>query len=96
MSSDFVTVLDGVLAYNDEAWEMKKKLPEVKAEIDRLGEFRARKAGAILLTSQDGYYNHDRCIKDFEKAIGKMHLKYNNFSVTQILREINFVDLQGT
>ena len=72
MSSDFITVLDGLLAYNDEAWAVKKEDPAVKLEIERLGEYRARKAGSIMLTSVDGYYNHDKCVADFEKAIGNI------------------------
>ena len=70
MSSDFVTPLDGFLAYNDESWALKKEEPEIKAEIEKYGEYRARKAGAILQTSSDGYYNHEKCLYDFKKAIG--------------------------
>ena len=72
MSSDFVTITDGILAYNDEAWALKKEDPIVKAEIAQIGEYRARKAGEIMNTSRDGYYDHDKCIKDFRKAIGKL------------------------
>ena len=82
MSSDFVTVLDGILAYNDEAWALKKEDPIVKAEIAQIGEYRARKAGEIMNTSRDGYYQHEKCVKDFRKAIGKMItliVKFNNF-----------------
>jgi len=70
MSSDFVTILDGILSYNDEAWARKKEDPLIKAEIAKYGEYRARKAGLVMQTSVDGYYNNDRCILDFEKACG--------------------------
>jgi len=61
-------VLDGIVRYNDEAWQVKKEEADVKAEIAKLGEERARRAGDILDTSQDGYYNSKKCVENFEKA----------------------------
>ena len=86
MSSDFVTVLDGILAYNDEAWALKKEDPIVKAEIAKIGEYRARKAGEIMFTSTDGYYNHERCVKDFLKAIGKLLFCPNKFPIRKSMK----------
>ena len=65
MTSDFVTVLDGPLRYNDEAWEIVKQQDDIKQKINKLGEERARRAGAILDVSTDGYYNSLKCIEDF-------------------------------
>ena len=85
MTSDFVTPLDGILAYNDAAWEIKKHEPEFqrlladppkqqgstkRIESRETREYKARKAGSILMTSTDGYYEHNRCIEDFKKACG--------------------------
>ena len=68
MTSDFVTVLDGSLHYNSDTWEEIKEKEEIKEEIKKHEEERARRAGAILDVSSDGYYNAEKCIKDFEKA----------------------------
>ena len=68
MTSDFVTILDGIVRYNDDAWENIKNNEDVKEEIDRIGEERARRAGVILDTGTDGYYTADRCIPDFVKV----------------------------
>ena len=48
MTSDFVTILDGILTYNDEAWDALKDSEIVKNDIEVLGEDRARRAGVIL------------------------------------------------
>ena len=68
MTSDFVTILDGALHYNDEAWKVAKEVPEVKEEIAAVGERRARRAGAVLDVSSQGYYNTERCVPDFKKV----------------------------
>ena len=68
MTSDFVTVLDGFVQYHDGPWEELKKNEDIKAEIKKLGEDRARRAGSILDVSKDGYYNADKCTADFVKV----------------------------
>ena len=68
MTSDFVSVLDGILRYNDESWDKLKTSAAVQADIERLGEERARRAGVILDVSQDGYYCSEKCIEDFVKV----------------------------
>ena len=68
MSSDFVTVLGGILRYSDDAWEAAQEDPEVAAQIKELGEERARRAGAVLDVSSDGYYTSEKCRKDFNKV----------------------------
>ena len=72
MTSDFVTVLDGIVRYNDDIWEELKETEEVKAEIKKKGKERARMAGCILDVSADGYYNSEKCTADFEKVRGKI------------------------
>ena len=73
MTSDFVTVLDGILRYNDRTWETLKNEDDVKADIKRLGEERARRAGVILDVSSDGYYNSEKCTADFVKVYFALH-----------------------
>ena len=68
MTCDFATILDGIVEYNDDAWDNIKDDPSVKMEIEKVGEARARRAGVILDTSKDGYYTRDLCIPDFEKV----------------------------
>ena len=68
MTSDFVTVLDGILRYNDKAWDTIKTEPDVIAEIEKIGEERARRAGLILDVSKDGYYTAEKCVPDFIKV----------------------------
>ena len=68
MTSDYVDVVHGVLRYTDEAWEMVKQEEEVKEEIAKYGEERARKAGVVLEPSKDGYFTADKCIPDFKKV----------------------------
>ena len=68
MTSDFVTILDGILRYNDETWEALKEREEVKADIKKKGEERTRRAGMILDVSADGYYNSEKCVADFVKV----------------------------
>ena len=68
MTSDFVTVVDGIVRYNDKAWEIIKNDPAVQQKIMEVGEERARRAGVILDTSTDGYYTTATCIPDFEKV----------------------------
>ena len=68
MTSDMVSVCDGVVRYNDEAWEVVKQQEEVKAEIKKKGEERTRRAGSILDITVDGYYNGAKCVADFEKV----------------------------
>ena len=68
MTSDFCTILDGFLDYNDEEWDKIKDTPEVKSEIGAVGERRARRSGCVLDVSSQGYYNTERCIPDFEKV----------------------------
>ena len=69
MTSDFATILDGFLQYNNKAWEKIKDTPEVKAEIAAVGERRARRAGSVLDVSSQGYYNVSLCVPDFLKVI---------------------------
>ena len=65
MTSDFVSIKDGFLRYNDEVWEEVKNSEDVRDEIIRVGEERARRAGSILDVTVDGYYNSDRyCVSD--------------------------------
>ena len=68
MTSDFVTMLDAILIYSDKVWEKVKEREEVKEEIKKHGEERARKAGVILDVATDGYYNSELCLKDFLKV----------------------------
>ena len=70
MTTDFVTVLDGFVRYNDVTWNELKKEESVKDEIKRRGEERTRRAGSILDVSSDGYYNSQKCVADFEKVSG--------------------------
>ena len=69
MTSDFVTVCDGILRYDDDTWESLKKQEDMQDSIKKLGEERVRRAGVILDISSDGYYNVEKCIPDFEKVI---------------------------
>ena len=41
---------------------------QFQAEIIRRGEEATKLAGSILDVSQDGYYNTQKCIADFEKV----------------------------
>ena len=68
MTSDFVTVLDGILRYDDDSWEMLKNQEYPKKLIKQLGEERARRAGVILDVASDGYYTAVKCVPDFEKV----------------------------
>ena len=56
MTSDYVDVLHGVLRYSDEAWESVIEEGNVKIEIARVGEERARRGGVLLDISKDGYF----------------------------------------
>ena len=68
MTSDFVTILDGPLEYCAAVWETLKETEAIKEEIEKYGEGRVRRAGAILDVSADGYYNSELCLKDFLKV----------------------------
>ena len=68
MTSDFVTVVDGILRYNDRAWENIRNDPDTAALVKELGEERVRRAGVILDTASDGYYTAEKCIPDFVKV----------------------------
>ena len=68
MTSDYVDVVHGVLRYTDEAWEEVKEEEDVRAEIARIGEERARRAGIILDASKDGYFTAEKCVPDFKKV----------------------------
>ena len=68
MTSDFVTVVDGILRYNDTTWESVKEDPDIAEQIRILGEERVRRAGIILDVGSDGYYNTEKCIPDFVKV----------------------------
>ena len=68
MTSDFVNVLDGFVRYKDDVWEELKQEENVKADIKKMGEECARRAGSILDVSKDGYYNAPKCTTDFEKV----------------------------
>ena len=67
MTSDFVTVCDGILRYDDDTWESLKKQEDMQDSIKRLDEERVRRAGVILNVSSDGYYNAEKCIPDFAR-----------------------------
>ena len=54
--------------YSDEVWEIKKEEEDVKLEIQQVGEECARRAGSIINTQRDGYYNSQKCVADFEKV----------------------------
>ena len=69
MTSDFVTILDGFLRYNDEEWDRIKDDPEIQEEIEAFGEMRARRAGSVLDVSSQGYYNVNLCVPDFMKVV---------------------------
>ena len=73
-----VTVLGGILRYDDESWEGVKE--EFSTEIKRRGEEAARRAGSILDVSQDGYYNTKKCIADFEKVSIYLYQTNNHLS----------------
>ena len=81
MTSDFVTVVDGIVRYNDEVWETLKDDPATEDEIKGVGDERARRAGVILDTANDGYYRTASCIPDFEKVF-KNCLVWREFAVT--------------
>ena len=68
MTSDFVTLYDGILGYNQEEWDKVKDTEEVKDEIKAVGERKARRAGCVLDVSSQGYYNVDKFVPDFEKV----------------------------
>ena len=68
MTSDFVESLGGVVRYHDEVWDEIKEDEDIKKEIFKHGEERARRAGAILDTSRDGYYTTEKAIPDFVKV----------------------------
>ena len=80
MTSDFVTVVDGIVRYNDEVWETLKDDPAIEEEIKDVGDARARQAGVILDTVNDGYYRTASCIPDFEKVF-KNCLLWREFAV---------------
>ena len=61
-----VNILGGILKYENESWEAVKE--QFQAEIIRRGEEATKLAGSILDVSQDGYYNTQKCIADFEKV----------------------------
>ena len=58
--------MDGIVKYNDDHRQVVKKKEYFEAEIKRRGEEGARRAGAILDVSVDGYYNTNKCLADFE------------------------------
>ena len=68
MTCDFVEPLGGVVKYNNKAWEVLKESDEVKRDIEKLGEERARRAGVILDASKEGYYTKEKAIPDFLKV----------------------------
>ena len=74
LTSDFVTIVDGVLRFNDLVWERKKNDLDIKLEIAQKVEERAKRAGTILDVSSDGYYNSTKCVYDFEKVISIFNL----------------------
>ena len=87
MTCDFVTVVDGMVQFNAAKWEMKKEDPEIKKMIEKIGEERARRAGTILDTSNDGYYTTALCIPDFHKVM----LRSSCFKPRALLFYLNFV-----
>ena len=68
MTSDYIDVINGSVRYNDEAWELVKEDEDVKAEIAKFGEERARKAGILLDVTRDGYFTREKCVPDFKKV----------------------------
>ena len=75
MTSDFVTIVGGVVRYNDNTWNDLKNEESTKAEIKKRGEERVRRAGSILDVSVDGYYNSEKCTADFVKVNGFMTIE---------------------
>ena len=75
MSADFVSQMDGFLAYSGPVWEEEKRKPEVVAELqkDPRRESVLRRAGSVLNISSDGYYNSDLFLKDMDKACDVVH-----------------------
>ena len=70
MTSDFFSEKDGLVAYSDAAWEIKKREPEIAAEIRKepRREITLRRAGAVLNVSTDGYYERQRFLADVTTA----------------------------
>jgi hypothetical protein len=92
MTSDFVEPLGGVVRYNDEVWDEIKEREDIKEEIAKHGEERARRAGAILDTSRDGYYTTEKVIPDFLKVniyIRTLH----NLSLAQLCPSLSLYSL---
>ena len=62
------------MVYSGILMKQVKQEEEVKAEIAQYGEERARKAGAVLDVSKDGYFNVEKCIPDFLKVSASLTL----------------------
>ena len=77
MTSDFVTVLDGILRFDDRSWEDEKYKDDMIGQIEMLGEERCRRAGSVLDVSRDGYYTSEKCIPDFLKAAEIVKTNHN-------------------
>jgi hypothetical protein len=68
MTCDFVTETWGPLRYSDSVWEEELKKDEIKVEIAKTSEERVRRAGSVINPSKEGYYEHQRFLKDIAKA----------------------------
>ena len=62
MSSDFITLLDGYLMYNEDAWDRVIDTEEIQERIKERGEFQAQIAGRIL---KNEWYNTESLTEDF-------------------------------
>ena len=71
MTSDFVSEKEGFLCYNDSAWELKKRDPDIAEALraDSRKEPLLRRAGSVLNISTDGYYEQERFLADVNKAM---------------------------
>ena len=83
MTADFLTESFGFAILTPEQLDGAKDGPN-KHLFQSKTDLTARKAGSILNISKDGYYEHKRCIQDFEKChhIVKIKTGYNCAFIT--------------
>ena len=67
MTSDFLTEAFGFAILTPEELEEVSEGPNASL-FEAPSDLQSRKAGSILNISRDGYYEHKRCLKDFEKC----------------------------
>ena len=68
MTCNFVTELWGPLRYSVSVWKEELQKDEIKVEIAKTSEERVRRAGSVINPSKEGYYEHQRFLKDVAKA----------------------------